>query len=589
MLTIAWLKMFEMLSFIQDKGFLPAGGPLRTAHVCEAPGGFICATNHFLQTKLQNVRWTWTALSLNPWYEGSDEMVDSDAFIVKSLPNWEFGADNTGNIMNKDNILAFRRKALEVSLVDLITGDGGIGCDENPEEQERMTGRLVMYEVIAGIGVLKPGGCMIIKMFTTFTPCSFACVAFIASLFRRCYMLKPATSKASNSEIYVVGCDFLGLPSERWYSSLLDTVSAANLDARSLLSSDLVSVEWRRLFETASVAFADLTIFNLHRILAFVEPRKPGDAPIPKEVDIQRVKSRWSEIFGRRHSIANLPAQMWIVQKQVMRVTASHNASAPVGIKRMRTVGDMEDRRDANKLRESILSGDVGALEQNSSAGRASAPDITQDPKFARMLGKKAGPGSAPGILVIQAHVNDDEVISGRNTGHPVSSLLPSFSPAPLITPSEPSQAMSSLAPTSSAVTSIETPSTVLDAILGAQRTFGDRSGIGLFSAASAPVRLHCSDSDLEINFVSGAPFNRIVHSKFCSKKHPAVESPLTLVLTLAQTRLMRQSHVEPKHDSKTDRPMLHCGKIAQVLTSSNALPELLTRLQADGVTILNG
>jgi cap2 methyltransferase len=67
MLTIAWLKMFEMLSFIQDKGFLPAGGSVRSAHVCEAPGGFICATNHFLRTKLKNAEWGWTALSLNPW------------------------------------------------------------------------------------------------------------------------------------------------------------------------------------------------------------------------------------------------------------------------------------------------------------------------------------------------------------------------------------------------------------------------------------------------------------------------------------------------------------------------------------------
>jgi hypothetical protein len=60
--------MFEMLSFIQDKGFLPAGGAVRSAHVCEAPGGFICATNHFLRTKLKNAEWGWTALSLNPWY-----------------------------------------------------------------------------------------------------------------------------------------------------------------------------------------------------------------------------------------------------------------------------------------------------------------------------------------------------------------------------------------------------------------------------------------------------------------------------------------------------------------------------------------
>ena len=144
-------------------------------------------------------------------------MVDSDSFIISSLCNWDFGADNTGNIMSSHNIRAFRARVLQGGLADIVTGDGGIGCDENPEEQERLTARLVMCEVIAVIGVLKPGGCMIIKMFTTFTAGSLACVAFIASLFRRCYMLKPATSKSSNSEIYVVACDFTGLPSELWY------------------------------------------------------------------------------------------------------------------------------------------------------------------------------------------------------------------------------------------------------------------------------------------------------------------------------------------------------------------------------------
>jgi len=585
MLSIAWLKMFEMLSFIQEKGFLPAGGPLRSAHVCEAPGGFICSTNHFLRTKLQNVQWTWTALSLNPWYEGSDEMVDSDSFIVSSLPNWEFGTDNTGNIMSINNICAFRRKVLEVSLADIVSGDGGIGCDENPEEQEKMTGRLVMYEVIAGIGVLKPGGCMIIKMFTTFTACSLACVAFIASLFRRCYMLKPATSKASNSEIYVVGCDFLGLPSEQWYNSLLDSVAAANFDARSLLSHDLISPEWRILFETATGAFADLTIFNLHRILAFVEPRAADAPPLPRDVDLSRTKSLWSDIFGRRHSIAKLPAQIWISQKQI-RAPALPCAST-LGEKRMRASGNMEERRDANKLREAILAGDTSALEESSLAAVANVPDIALDPKFARMLGSKAVANTAPAVSVVEGQTSANDVggaVVLSNSRGSMSSLRPNDS-----SDSADAFTAQSLAPESQTKVSVETPSNILDAILGAQRSFGDRSGIGIHSATSAPMRLHCSVPVLDIKAISGAPFTRIVHSKFCSKKHPAVESPLTLVLTLAQFRLQRQGHATSKIESKAHRAVLHCGKIAQVLISANVIPQLLSALQVENLTILNG
>lgn len=82
-------------------------------HICEAPGAFICATNFYLnkekerqQIKLSEDDWEWTGLSLNPYYEGNDQeaMVDDDRFIVETLDKWYFGVDNSGNILNRNNI-----------------------------------------------------------------------------------------------------------------------------------------------------------------------------------------------------------------------------------------------------------------------------------------------------------------------------------------------------------------------------------------------------------------------------------------------------------------------------------------------------
>jgi cap2 methyltransferase len=578
MLSIAWLKMFEVLSFVQDKGFLPRGGSIRSAHFCEAPGGFVCATNHFLHTKLKDVQWSWTALSLNPWYEGSDEMVDSDSFIVGSLPNWEFGADNTGNIMSKHNICAFRKRFLNVAPADIVTGDGGIGCDENPEEQERLTAKLVLYEVIAGIGVLKLHGCLIIKMFTTFTPCSFACIAFIASLFSRCYMLKPATSKPSNSEIYIVACDFTGLPSEQWYVSLLDTVAAADLDARSLISAELISSDWRAMFEQASAAFADLTVFNLNRILRFVEPRGPDDPP-PKADDSARTKSLWSSIFGRRHSIACLPARLWIVQKQSC-APPLQSVSTP-GQKRMRVGGTMEERRDTNKLRATIIAGDVSALHNDHPVVAAGVADLGMDPKFARMLGNPAISKAVPSPAAA-----DDKQESACTEA--TSVLHISGDAASVQQPD--ARADSVLNSSSSHLPPhVEAPSSVLTAIIAAQRAFGDRSGIGSFSAASSSARLHCSAQHPQVAATFGLPFSRIVHSKFCSKRHPAVESSLTLVLELARSRLQRVAQCSDKADASADRGLLHCGKVAQLLLSADALPRLMSAIESESFRILNG
>lgn len=92
---------------------LPGNQSFRSVHVCEAPGAFICATNFYYNKRLESgdlrssrQPWEWTGLSLNPYYEGNDQeaMVNDDRFIVETLDRWYFGIDNSGNILDKNNI-----------------------------------------------------------------------------------------------------------------------------------------------------------------------------------------------------------------------------------------------------------------------------------------------------------------------------------------------------------------------------------------------------------------------------------------------------------------------------------------------------
>ena len=74
-------------SHTQEKKFhlFHAGQPsdVLTMHLCEAPGAFICATNHFIKMERPSWNWDWRAVTLNPWYEGNDQgaMIDDDALI----------------------------------------------------------------------------------------------------------------------------------------------------------------------------------------------------------------------------------------------------------------------------------------------------------------------------------------------------------------------------------------------------------------------------------------------------------------------------------------------------------------------------
>jgi hypothetical protein len=77
--TVAWAKMYEILHRYQL--LLRQSGPIRTAHVCEAPGGFIAATNHYLrQLNGDHLDWDWVAMTLNPYFEDNDNeaMVEDD-------------------------------------------------------------------------------------------------------------------------------------------------------------------------------------------------------------------------------------------------------------------------------------------------------------------------------------------------------------------------------------------------------------------------------------------------------------------------------------------------------------------------------
>lgn len=66
--------------------------------------------------------WNWLGTTLNPYYEGNSptEMIDDDRFVSGSYGNWDFGVDNTGNLMSWQNIEQLRKKAAELGPVHLV-------------------------------------------------------------------------------------------------------------------------------------------------------------------------------------------------------------------------------------------------------------------------------------------------------------------------------------------------------------------------------------------------------------------------------------------------------------------------------------
>ena len=121
----AWVKMYEIIvkyDLIKNKN-----NTYKSFHLCEAPGNFISATNHYIKTQTNIENFDWYAQTLNPFISVNKLRAFKDDFnYIRNYSNrWKFGYNDSGDIMDIENIKWYRKFTLDKN-VDLITSDCGI-------------------------------------------------------------------------------------------------------------------------------------------------------------------------------------------------------------------------------------------------------------------------------------------------------------------------------------------------------------------------------------------------------------------------------------------------------------------------------
>ncbi|CAH0405687.1 unnamed protein product [Chilo suppressalis] len=223
-LTQAWTKFYECAStyrIIPEQAMVEQ--KMVSLHLCEAPGAFITSLNHFLKLNYPSITWKWVANTLNPYYEGNSpsSMISDDRFMFHTLNNWDFGADNTGNLMNWENSQATVKKVKSLGKVLLVTADGSIDCMQRPDAQEEVTSPLHYCEIVTALQALSPGGTFIFKLFTIFEHFTVSLLYFINGLFTEVNIYKPVTSRQGNSEVYAVCLEYRGIEDLETYLPIL--------------------------------------------------------------------------------------------------------------------------------------------------------------------------------------------------------------------------------------------------------------------------------------------------------------------------------------------------------------------------------
>lgn len=201
----AFYKLWEVLMTFD---ILPEVGSIKTAHLAEAPGGFIQAVALYRQKFFKSsdvAKDTYHTISLKQ--KGSKYVPSFKNTMLDKLKQVTICDIEDCDIMR----LSVQRKLVtETSNVDLVTADGGFEWkNENFQEQEAY--RLIMNEILTAFRLQKQSGCFVLKIFDTFTDVTVKILALLQSYYKTVHVFKPLTSRPSNSEKYLVCRGFQGI------------------------------------------------------------------------------------------------------------------------------------------------------------------------------------------------------------------------------------------------------------------------------------------------------------------------------------------------------------------------------------------
>lgn len=203
----AYFKLCEMQPLLPER-------VERVLLVCEAPGGFYQAAKR-LYPSATRFACSWDeGLSFHP-------MVRPD--VLAGLPH--------GGDVRKAPVVDEIAARLQPNSIDLVTADGGTFHEElDTVEQSSLV--LLVAQLVAALRMNKEGGSCVIKLFEGSTQPTRDVVSIVRRLYSNVHLYKPRTSKAANSERYVIGRGMLNAARSRQMASELQRV----LTTRNVLS-----------------------------------------------------------------------------------------------------------------------------------------------------------------------------------------------------------------------------------------------------------------------------------------------------------------------------------------------------------------
>ena len=217
-LSRSFFKMVEILTVMDF--FKRHPHKIRSAHVCEGPGGFIEALLHLSGKTIYTIE-SANAMTLKPTKTNIPGWKRAYHFLKKfPMIEIQYGADETGDIMVPANQTAFLKNTGGKS--HIFTADGGFDFSEHYGTQEEEVFPLLISSSLIGLQTMVKGGDFILKVFDTELDCTRDLLALLGYCFDHWTLYKPALSRPCNAEKYFLGRGCRIVPS--WILSVLTDI-----------------------------------------------------------------------------------------------------------------------------------------------------------------------------------------------------------------------------------------------------------------------------------------------------------------------------------------------------------------------------
>ena len=267
-LSRSYYKMIEIWQSLDLGSSIPKN--FVSAHSAEGPGGFIEALID-ISARTERTLEASLAMTLKATDKNIPGWKKSQAFLYSNpVVEITYGKDGTGNLYNLDNHRVFNEilnKRCAKGKANLYTADGGFDFTNDFNNQEENVIHLLLAEILLGLSVLEKGGVLIIKLFDTVLQPTLEMLYITTRHFREWTITKPKTSRAANSERYLVCRGYLGYEEDavRTFSLVLRQKKHRNII--SFIDADIHSQQEYRDFEKEIISFQEsLSNFQIEAI-----------------------------------------------------------------------------------------------------------------------------------------------------------------------------------------------------------------------------------------------------------------------------------------------------------------------------------